>query len=178
MLSWRYFLYIQSQEYISYFLISPVRPIRNMEWRVQEDRNVSYVGIENPFVKTFATVLLTSLVPDSPTWINFAFHRKAGRDIFKINDLLSIAPDTGKTKFRSQTTLRWGNVVKDPVWAEGKWIYTIEMNIHEKVVAPQQKNKRPPRITQEQGISSRPTNVTSESLRKQEEEENMVYVYV
>ena len=81
MLSWRYFLYIQSQEYISYFLISPVRPIRNMEWRVQEDRNVSYVGIENPFVKTFATVLLTSLVPDSPTWINFAFHRKAGRDI-------------------------------------------------------------------------------------------------
>jgi len=54
----------------------------------------------------------------------------------------------------------------------------VEMNIHEKVVAPQQKNKRPPRITQEQGISSRPTNVTSESLRKQEEEENMVYVYV
>ena len=34
-----------------------------------------------PFVKTFATVLLTSFVPDSPTWINFAFHRKAGRDI-------------------------------------------------------------------------------------------------
>ena len=145
------------------------------EWK---STRVSYVGIEKPFVKTFATVLLTSLVPDSPTWINFAFHRKAGRDIFKINDLLSIAPDTGKTKFRSQTTLRWGNVVKDPVWAEGKWIYTIEMNIHEKVVAPQQKNKRPPRITQEQGISSRPTNVTSESLRKQEEEENMVYVYV
>ena len=28
-----------------------------------------------------ATVLLTSLVPDSPTWINFAFHGKAGRDI-------------------------------------------------------------------------------------------------
>ncbi len=28
---------------------------------------VSYVGIEKPFVKTFATVLLTSLVPDSPT---------------------------------------------------------------------------------------------------------------
>ena len=54
----------------------------------------------------------------------------------------------------------------------------VEMNIHEKVVAPQQKNKRPPWITQEQGISSRPTNVTSESLRKQEEEENMVYVYV
>ena len=54
----------------------------------------------------------------------------------------------------------------------------VEMNIHEKVVAPQQKNKRPPGITQEQGISSRPTNVTSESLRKQEEEENMVYVYV
>ena len=28
---------------------------------------VSYVGIEKPFVKTFATVLLTSLVPESPT---------------------------------------------------------------------------------------------------------------
>ncbi len=28
-----------------------------------------------------ATVLLTSLVPDSPTWINFAFHGKARRDI-------------------------------------------------------------------------------------------------
>ena len=44
-------------------------------------RNAWYVGIEKLFVKTFATVLLTSLVPDSPTWINFAFHRKAGRDI-------------------------------------------------------------------------------------------------
>ena len=77
-----------------------------MEWRVQEDRNASYGGIEKPFVKTFATVLLTSLAPDSPIWINFAFHRKAGRDIFKINDLLNIAPDAGKTKFRSQTTLR------------------------------------------------------------------------
>ena len=30
-------------------------------------RNVWYVGIEKLFVKTFATVLLTSLVPDSPT---------------------------------------------------------------------------------------------------------------
>ena len=40
---------------------------------------------------------------------------------------MNIAPDTGKTKFRSQTTLRWGNVVKDPVWAEGKWIYTIRL---------------------------------------------------
>ena len=27
----------------------------------------SYVGIEKPFVKTFATVLLNSFVPDSPT---------------------------------------------------------------------------------------------------------------
>ena len=46
---------------------------------------------------------------------------------FKINDLLNIAPDTGKKKFRSQTTLRWDIVVKDPVWAEGKWIYTIRL---------------------------------------------------
>ena len=30
-------------------------------------RNAWYVGIEKPLVKTFATVLLTSLVPDSPT---------------------------------------------------------------------------------------------------------------
>ena len=48
------------------------------EWK---STRVSYVGIEKPFVKTFATVLLTSLVPDSPTWINFAFHRNSGRDI-------------------------------------------------------------------------------------------------
>ena len=46
---------------------------------------------------------------------------------FKINDLVNIAPDTGKRRYRSQTTLRWGNVVKDPVWAEGKWIYTIRL---------------------------------------------------
>ena len=29
------------------------------------------------------------------------------------------------------------------IWAKGKWIYALEINIHEKVVAPQQKNKRP-----------------------------------
>ena len=33
----------------------------------------------------------------------------------KINDLLNVAPDTGKRKFRSQTTLRWGIVIEDPV---------------------------------------------------------------
>ena len=46
---------------------------------------------------------------------------------FKINDLLNVAPDTGKRKFRSQTTLRWGIVIEDPVWAEGKWIYLIRL---------------------------------------------------
>ena len=44
-------------------------------------RNVRYVVIKKPFIKTFAAVLLTSLVPDSHTRINFAFRRKAGRDI-------------------------------------------------------------------------------------------------
>ena len=42
---------------------------------------------------------------------------------FKINDLVNIAPATGKRRYRSQTTRRWGNVVKDPVGAEGKWMY-------------------------------------------------------
>ena len=46
---------------------------------------------------------------------------------FKINDLLNIAPDTGKKKFRSQTTVRWGNVIEDPVWGDGKWMYTIRL---------------------------------------------------
>ena len=35
------------------------------ERKARED--IWYVGIEKPFVKTFATVLLTSLVPDPPT---------------------------------------------------------------------------------------------------------------
>ena len=46
---------------------------------------------------------------------------------FKINDLLNIAPDTGKMKRRLLTTLRWGNVMEDPVWVEGKWMYRIRL---------------------------------------------------
>ena len=49
-------------------------------------RNVRYVVIKKPFIKTFAAVLLTSLVPDSHTRINFAFRRKAGRDVCRRNE--------------------------------------------------------------------------------------------
>ena len=77
---------------LCFFRAQPIMPKRDTEyylWRRNKEkeerrtrkRNVWYVGIETPFVKTFATVLLTSLVPDSPTWINFAFHGKARRDI-------------------------------------------------------------------------------------------------
>ena len=46
---------------------------------------------------------------------------------FKMNDLLYIAPDTAKGKFKSQTTLRWGMVIDDPVWEESRWMYTIKV---------------------------------------------------
>ena len=46
---------------------------------------------------------------------------------FKKNDLLYIAPDTAKGRFKSQTTLRWGMVIDDPVWEEARWMYTIKV---------------------------------------------------
>lgn len=46
---------------------------------------------------------------------------------FKKNDLLYIAPDTAKGRFKSQTTLRWGMVIDDPVWEETRWMYTIKV---------------------------------------------------
>ena len=62
--------------------------------------------------------------PETPTSQDIIASTQAR---FKINDLLNVAPDTGKRKFRSQTTLRWGIVIEDPVWAEGKWIYLIRL---------------------------------------------------
>ena len=46
---------------------------------------------------------------------------------FKKNDLLYIAPDTAKGRFKSQTALRWGMVIDDPVWEEARWMYTIKV---------------------------------------------------
>ena len=64
----------------------------------------------------YGAVCLSSVerveVPETPTSQNIIASTQAR---FKINDLLNIAPDTGKKKFRSQTTLRWGIVVEDPV---------------------------------------------------------------